>query len=341
MFEQGLAFILKKFLGSFVEESDAIKEKIQVGVWSGEIVLENLRLKNTLLSLVDVPISLSYGYIGRLELRIPWGNLGVDPVMVIIDKIYLVIEPKYEWNPGAADRREQALKQAKLAAAELFANKRLTETNTKGYGYYAKNWLMTSVINKIVDNIQVTVREVHVRYEDQLSCSSNFCVGFTMESLHIKSKDGAFSVDANSSSDGRGYGPSTPGHGHGDTGGGYSPHPGTRAASFGADAEDAQSELKTKGFETFFKHIQINHYSIYWNPLVPSGLNVCNCIFKGRSPAEIQGFMARTIPTRMNQGTDRPRHHYIQLPVDINTYLEMSFNTSTGVAKVSRSFRAH
>ena len=50
--------------------------------------------------LKDTPISLNYGYIGRFEIRIPWSNLGVDPVMIIIDKINLLIEPKYEWDPG-------------------------------------------------------------------------------------------------------------------------------------------------------------------------------------------------------------------------------------------------
>lgn len=93
-------------------------------------------------------------------------------------------------------------------------------------------------------------------------------------------------------------------------------------------------ELKTKGFETFHKLIQVNHLSIYWNPLVATGLNICGCSFKGRQPKEIQLFMFRTIPTRIHQVTDRPRHHYILFPIDINTYLDMSFNTSTGVAKV-------
>ena len=313
MFEQGLAYLLKKFLGSFVEDGDAIKEKVQVGVWSGLIVLENLRLKSSLLSLVDIPISLSYGYIGRLELRIPWGNLGVDPVMVIIDKIYVVIEPKYEWNPGAADRREQAIKQAKLAAAELFANKRLAANTaaTQTYSDYAKSWLMTSFINKIIDNIQITIREVHVRYEDQQSCQSNFCVGITLESLHVQSRDNSFSFEEN-----------------------YSPKKDVPRSAFAQDDTTVQPELKTHGYETFHKLIQINHLSMYWNPLVPSGLNASSCIFKGRSPVEIQNLMYRTIPTRVHQITDRPRHHYILLPIDINNYLDMSFNASTGVAKV-------
>jgi vacuolar protein sorting-associated protein 13A/C len=90
MFEQGLAYLLKKLLGEYVEDGNILQERIQVGVWSGLIVLENLVLKNSVFDLIDVPISLNYGYIGRLELRIPWGNLGVDPVTIIIDKINIL-----------------------------------------------------------------------------------------------------------------------------------------------------------------------------------------------------------------------------------------------------------
>lgn len=188
MFEQALVYFLKKFLNLFIENPEdpsIIKEKIHIGVWSGLIILENLVLKNTLFSLIDVPLSLVHGYIGRLEIRIPWGNLGIDPVTIIIDKIYLLMEPKYEWNPGAADKREQAMKQAKLVAAELFAKKLNTNvainnnSQNQSYSDYAKNWLFASFINKIIDNIEITIREVHIRYEDQLSCPSNFCVGIT------------------------------------------------------------------------------------------------------------------------------------------------------------------
>lgn len=305
MLEQVLAFLLKTFLGSFVENGESMEENIQVGVWSGLIVLENLQLKSSLFSLIDIPIALSYGYIGRLEIRIPWSNLGVEPVMVIVEKVYVVVEPKYQWNPGAADRREQTLKQAKLAAAELFASKRFTaSSSSQSYRDIVKNWLVSSLINKIVDNIQVNIREVHIRYEDQLSCPSDFCVGITLESLHILSRDSSIVPDVNSP---------------------------TRRGS-------EVPELQLRGYDTFHKTIQINHFSVYWNPLVQSGFNVCSCNFRGRPSSEILSFMWRTIPTRAHQNTDRPKHHYILLPVDINNYLDVSFNTSTGMAKVRNLF---
>lgn len=119
--------------------------------------------------------------IGRLEVRIPWSNLGVDPVAIIIDKVHFLLEPTYEWKPGAAEKRLQAIKQAKLSAAELFASKRVEEdsTNTSSwnYGQYLKQWFLSSFLTRVIEHIQITVREVHIRYEDHLSCPTSFAIG--------------------------------------------------------------------------------------------------------------------------------------------------------------------
>jgi hypothetical protein len=312
MFAKGVAFLLQKFLGEFVEDGDKLQERIQLGAWSGLIVLEDLVLKSSILALLDIPIALSFASVGRFELNIPWGNLGVDPVSIIIDKINLLIEPKYEWNPGAADRREQAVKQAKLAAAEIFANQRLSSGVSQSYGNIAAKWLMTSVLNKIIDNIQITVREVHVRYEDQLSCPSNFCIGFSLESLHIQSRDGTVSLS--DASPMRHAGSS---HKNNDI--------------FGKN----ETELSLRGFETFHKHVQLNHMAVYWNPLVSgASSDVCTCTFVGRSPLEIKQLMSRAVASRVSLYGDKPRHHYILGPVDINSFLDVSFNSTTGVVKV-------
>lgn len=313
MFEQLLSFVLKNLLGQFVEDSDALQEKIQVGVWSGLIILENLTLKNSILELVDVPISLNYGYIGRFELRIPWSNLGVDPVTVVVDKINVLIEPKYEWDEEASDRREQAIKQAKLAAAEIFANRRITQNNNSGGGFFdvAKNWLLQSLLHKVVDNFEVTVREVHIRYEDRISCPSNFCIGVSLESLHVQSRDKSFSFEEN-----------------------YSPSRQKLSV-----AKISKGEMNTKGSETFYKLIQVNHLSVYWNPLVVGGMDICTSPFIGRPKNEIQMFMSRTIATRIHQLVDIPQHHYLLCPTDINSFLDVSINPTTGTAKVSLQYQ--
>lgn len=42
-------------------------------------------------------------------------------------QVFLVVEPKFEWDAGAVKRRERAVKRAKIAAAELFRTSPLDE----------------------------------------------------------------------------------------------------------------------------------------------------------------------------------------------------------------------
>lgn len=298
MFEQGLSYIFKRLLRDFVEDGDHLHEKVQVGIWSGLIVLENLVLKSSILSLVDVPVSLCYGYIGRLEIRIPWSKLGSEPLTIVIDKINILLEPKYEWNPGAAEARAQAVKQTKLAAAELFASQRLEQLTNQGNKGIAGNWFLNAFISKVIDNTQVTFREVHIRYEDKRSCPSEFCVGLSFESLHFQAREP---------------------NGHYEDR--FSP---MKSSVVPESTRNYEKELNMSSPGTFFKLIELNHLALYWNPMVEKGLDVCCCTFVGRSRKEIQNLLSRTIVTRVCKLYERPRHHYILQPVDINAFLDVN-----------------
>jgi hypothetical protein len=106
----------------------------------------------------------------------------------------------------------------------------------------------------------------------------------------------------------------------------------------------------TAGGDSFFKVVQLNHLSVYWNPLTSpspsasssasssaslrSSIDVCCCPFIGRPSLDIQQLMSRTIANRMHQLVDRPRHHYILFPLDISSHLDVIFDSNTGAAKV-------
>jgi vacuolar protein sorting-associated protein 13A/C len=301
MFEQGLAYVLKLFLGAFVEDSSKLQEKLSIGIWSGYIVLENLVFKKEILSVLNVPIALSHGVISRFELRIPWKRLGVEPVVVIIDGLHVLLEPKYEWDPSARDDREQTLKQAKLTAAELFTSKRLLPAESynpfQSYKDFATKWLMQSVVSKLVDNIQVTVRDVHIRYEDHVSCPSNFCVGVSFESLQAHSRENLPDESVES-------------------------------------VENAIRAATVTGDTSFQKLVQMSHLAVYWNPISHSGIDACTSTFTGRGPSEIEILMSRTIAKQNHQFVDKPHHHYILKPVDISCELAVVIGIDTKDVKV-------
>ena len=60
---------LNRLLGGFVEEIDA--SSINVAMLGGSAVLENLHIKPNCLQEVGLPVVLSRGTVGRIELTIP------------------------------------------------------------------------------------------------------------------------------------------------------------------------------------------------------------------------------------------------------------------------------
>lgn len=55
MFERLAADLLSKYLGDFVFGLN--KESLNIGIWKGDVTLENLRVKSTALDFLNLPIS--------------------------------------------------------------------------------------------------------------------------------------------------------------------------------------------------------------------------------------------------------------------------------------------
>ena len=66
----------------------------------------------------------------------------------------------------------------------------VSNTKQSTYGNFLLKWFLNStLLNKIVDNIQLHIREVHLRYEDHVTCPTDFAVGLSLESLHMQSRE--------------------------------------------------------------------------------------------------------------------------------------------------------
>ena len=77
---KAIATILNKVLGDFVENLNA--DQLNVGVLSGDIRLERLRLKAAIFEKIGVPFNLKYGYVGGVVVKIPWLKLGSEPLII-------------------------------------------------------------------------------------------------------------------------------------------------------------------------------------------------------------------------------------------------------------------
>jgi vacuolar protein sorting-associated protein 13A/C len=189
MLEGLVAGLLNRFLGMYVKNFDPAQ--LKVGIWSGDVKLRDLELRREALDQLKLPINVVEGHLGELTLVIPWSNLRGAPVKVFIEDVFLLASPKEEaeYNEEEEARRKQRIKMEKLDSAEL-----LKERSQEGLSQEEQKRTQSfteSLVTKIVDNLQVTVKNIHVRYEDAISAPGHpFALGVTLEEFSAVSTDG-------------------------------------------------------------------------------------------------------------------------------------------------------
>ncbi|KAF2116072.1 hypothetical protein BDV96DRAFT_645420 [Lophiotrema nucula] len=188
MLEGLVANLLNRFLGMYVQNFDA--KQLNVGIWSGDVKLRNLELRREALDQLKLPLNVIEGHLGSLTMSIPWSNLRGKPLKVNIEDVFLLAAPKEdaEYDGEEEDRRAHAVKMEKLDSAEL-----LKERNTEGMSAeeQQKNQSFTaSLVSAIVDNVQVSVKNIHIRYEDSISDPGHpFALGITLAEFSAVSTD--------------------------------------------------------------------------------------------------------------------------------------------------------
>lgn len=181
MLEGVLATVLNRFLAAYVDGLNT--NQLNVGIWSGDVKLKNLRLKRSALDKLRLPIDVKEGYLGQLTLSIPWSNLKGKSVRVLVENVSLLAAPRdasVAIDEEEEDERSQAVKQQKLAQAEILTAGMagVEEDSQKTESF------ISSLVTRIVDNVQVTVRNIHIRYEDCLSNPEHpFSMGITLAEL--------------------------------------------------------------------------------------------------------------------------------------------------------------
>ncbi|CCE83218.1 Piso0_003790 [Millerozyma farinosa CBS 7064] len=189
MFESLVANLVNRFLGSYIENFDP--KQLNIGIWSGDVKLHNLRLKKESLDKFRLPVDVKFGHLGELTLQIPWSNLKSKPVKVIIEDVYLLASPVLadEYDEEEEKRRELSLKREKLD--DLAAIEAATAESLQGSNETRNETFTESLVTKIVDNLQVTIKNIHVRYEDDSVLTENpYAAGVVLNELSAVSTDG-------------------------------------------------------------------------------------------------------------------------------------------------------
>ncbi|KAF9888012.1 hypothetical protein FE257_009402 [Aspergillus nanangensis] len=188
MLEGVVANLLNRFLGIYVKNFDATQ--LNIGIWSGDVKLRNLELRREALDQLRLPLNVVEGHLGELTLSIPWSNLRGKPVKVDIEDVFLLAAPKEssDFDPEEEERRAHTLKMEKIESAEL-----IKEQNAEGMSQeeQRRNQSFTqSMVTAVVDNLQISIKNVHIRYEDSIASPGHpFAFGITLKELSAVSTD--------------------------------------------------------------------------------------------------------------------------------------------------------
>jgi vacuolar protein sorting-associated protein 13A/C len=186
--ESLVANLLNRFLGMYVRNFDP--KQLNVGIWGGDVKLKDLELRREALDQFHLPLNVVEGHISSLVLKIPWTNLRGQPVRITIEDVFLLAAPKedQEYNAEDEEKRAHAVKMEKLDSAEL-----LKERNTEGMSQEEQQKQQTftaALTTSIIDNVQIQVKNVHIRYEDAISDPGHpFAAGITLQELSAVSTD--------------------------------------------------------------------------------------------------------------------------------------------------------
>lgn len=198
--------------------------------------MKGLKLRKESLAKLNLPIEVFEGYLGELTMHIPWASLKTKPVLISISDLFVLAGPKSERKATEEEEREAAhrTKMDRVETAELFRQRIIptphskkeheleevegapgaapsSDDQAKGEQSERRDLqevevrqqvgFVTALITKIVDNVQVTIKRIHVRYEDKRSHRGHpFAVGVMLEGLQLVSTDASwmetFIVDA-------------------------------------------------------------------------------------------------------------------------------------------------
>lgn len=127
-------------------------------------------------------------------LQIPWTNLKNKPVKILIEDVFVVAASKFDTfddiDPDDEERRAHILKLNKLAKYEL-TSKLQAQSSMSPEEARKQQSFTESLVNKIVDNLQVTIRNIHIRFEDR-SAGIPLSVGLSLEELSALSTDSSW-----------------------------------------------------------------------------------------------------------------------------------------------------
>ncbi|XP_067382192.1 intermembrane lipid transfer protein VPS13D isoform X3 [Channa argus] len=164
MLEGLAAWVLNTYLGKYV--SNLNTDQLSIALLKGAVELENLPLRKDALREFDLPFEVKTGFIGKITLQIPFYRPHSDPWVISMSQLNLIIGPAQLQDYDAEKEREEESERKKRLLKAL-EDKFKSECEQRGESYWYS--ATASVVTRIVENIELKIQDVHLRFEDDFS----------------------------------------------------------------------------------------------------------------------------------------------------------------------------
>ncbi|XP_070527175.1 intermembrane lipid transfer protein VPS13A isoform X2 [Cardiocondyla obscurior] len=175
MFEGAIAAFLNRLLGRYVEDLDT--EQFNVGIFSGDTCLTDLKLKPEALYQLGLPIRVEIGLIGKIILKIPWSGLFSQPIVICIEDVYAVAVPALS-GPYDLEIQKRLIRAEKKKILEDLEEDEIFKTGLPPQ-------LFDGLLASVTKNFQITINNVHIRYEEKILRNFLCACGICIQSISI------------------------------------------------------------------------------------------------------------------------------------------------------------
>lgn len=176
-----VANVLNKVLGDFVVNLNP--EQLKLSVFKGKIALNNLELKKSALEKLGLPFRVRQGFIGHIEVNIPWTSLASSPLVIKISDILALVSPRpaKTWNEEEEKQSMKSSVSESLANFEAINHPELQVSDEPG--------MVEKLVQLIVDNVQVEIKRVYIRFEDKCTSKVPYSVGIKLGQVSAETCD--------------------------------------------------------------------------------------------------------------------------------------------------------
>ena len=166
---------INKYLSDYLENIS--KDQLEVSIFSGKITMENVKVKSHVLQMFGFPFELKFAKLGKINISYSLSGILSKPVKIEISDIFAFISPvqSSDWSESTLKDLLIKTKQMKLDQFEALQDSDMGSANIPDF---LKRWLI-----KIIDNVQLSIEKLYLRYEDSITGLNNFNFGVILKGI--------------------------------------------------------------------------------------------------------------------------------------------------------------